>query len=167
MLRAAAELHRDLGIAFNEKSKHRKELWPATRNGVARALIAIAWFFKRLQGFGAYANVFNEFSTALADLDHGAIHAIFTAKARKGGKGKPPDNIDIMCARCRVAISVAYMMRAKATRGNKRDIAADIAAEYRCLEHVVLAPIPRRFARLDRLRARSVVVNRGRSQGLP
>lgn len=140
-----AELHRNLGGAFSKKSQKREELWPASRNAMVEALVAISGFFKKLEGFDAYANAFNEFSTALADLDRGTIHVIFTAKARKGGKGKPPESTDIMCARGRVAIAVAYMMQAKANKRSKRNIANEIAAEYRSLarlvkNHTVQAP---------------------------
>lgn len=137
LLRLIADLHRDLGVAFDKKSQKRKELWPATRNDLTGALVAIAWFFKRLEGFDAYSHVFNEFSTALADLDHGTIHAIFAVKARRGGEGKPPDSTDIVCARCRVAIALTYLMRAEPSKRIKQDVAAEIAANYRELERLM------------------------------
>jgi hypothetical protein len=96
------------------------------------ALVAIAWFFEKLEGFGAYANVLNEFSSALADLDRGSVHAVFAAKAI----GKPPDNTDLMCARARVAIAVAYMMRAGGRGRKKEDIANEIAMKHQGLRRI-------------------------------
>jgi hypothetical protein len=135
ILRAIAELHRNLDAAL--KRKARTQLWPAGRNGMIEALTAIAWFFEKLEGFGAYANVLNEFGSALADLDRGSVHAIFVAKARKGGKGKPPDNTDVACARARVAIAVSCMMRAGRT---KQNIANEIAMKHHGLRRITKSP---------------------------
>jgi hypothetical protein len=136
ILRAIAELHQNLGVAF----KARKQLWPTNRNGVVEALTAIAWFLNKLEGFGAYANVLNEFGSALADLDRGSVHAIFVTKAREGGKGKPPDNTDVMCARSRVAIAVSYMLRASGRGRTKEDIANEIAIKHHGLRHIKKSP---------------------------
>lgn len=143
LLRAIAELHRNLGSAFKKAAQGRNELWPANRNEIVTALISVAWFFHELEmsggveGFDAYANVFNEFSSVLADLDRGSKHAIFSEKGRKGGKGKPPDNTDIMCARCRVAIAVAYMMHVEANQKSKGEIARDIEVRHQSLKRLV------------------------------
>jgi hypothetical protein len=134
LFRAIAELHHNLGLAFRKKRQGRKELWPASRNEIIEALVAIAWFCEKLEGFGCYTSVFNEFSSTLSDLDRGTIHAILVAKARKGGKGKPPDSTDIMCARCRVAIAVEYMMHSGASGKSKGDIAHEIALQHQSLK---------------------------------
>jgi hypothetical protein len=130
ILRAIAELHRNLDTAL--KFKARKQLWPANRNAMIKSLASIAWFFDKLEGFGDHAYVFNEFSSALADLDRGSVHAIFAAKAI----GKPPDNTDLMCARARVAIAVAYMMRADGGERTKEDIANEIAMKHQGLGRI-------------------------------
>lgn len=133
ILRAIAELHRNLDTAL--KGKARKQLWPARRNELIGALAAIAWFLDKLEGFGGYANVLNEFSSALADLDHGTVHAIFAVKR----DGKPSDNTDLMIARCRVAIALACKRRIEPTR-SKRNIADEIATQHHGLRRLTKRP---------------------------
>lgn len=121
MLRAIAELHRNLNVTL--KLNARNQRWPASRQGMVDAIAAIAWFLDKLDGFGDHAYAMNEFSSALADIDRGATHAIFATRRT----GKPPDNTDLMCARARVAIAVAYMMHGTGAERSKDEIASEIA----------------------------------------
>ncbi|MCW5691003.1 MAG: hypothetical protein KIT48_01420 [Pseudolabrys sp.] len=130
LLRAIAELHRNLGLAFKSGNQGRGVLWPANRNEMIDALISIAWFCDNLEGFDAYANVFNEFSSALADLDSGTIHPILM---KKGG-GRPPESTDAISTRCRVAIAATYLMQ---TGRTKKEITEYIADEYPQLQLLV------------------------------
>jgi hypothetical protein len=134
ILLSIAELHQNLGLAF--KGVKRKQIWPAHRNEVVGALIAIAWFLDKLEGFDGYANAINELSSALSDLDRGSVHAILQPKARKGNRGRPPDNTDLMCARARVAIAIAYMMQATNKEKTKDEIAIEIAMKYQGLASI-------------------------------
>lgn len=133
---AIAELHHNLGVAFNSKSKKQEELWPVDRNGLVMGLIALALFCERLDRFDRYTHVFDEFSSMLADLDYGILHPLLTLKGRKGSIHRPQEPTDIWCSRCRVAIAVKYLMNAGQ---KKRDIATRIAHghEYRGLKSLV------------------------------
>ena len=106
---AIHELRRNLSSALDAKMGD-EYLWLADREGIANALIAVAWFLDRVDCLGFYSNQFNELSSVFMDLQRGTVHPILIPSKRSNSQ-----RTDLWCARARVAIGVSLLMAAGKT----------------------------------------------------
>ncbi len=159
---AIEQLQEHLSFALDAKiEQNGQALSLVDRASLVDALVAVSGFLYSADGLRRFHFQFNELASALADLDRGAQHPILRPK-RIGGRRRPPDPTDLLCAQGRVAFAIEMLVRARMygqetdrAGSNKRpgpgrprsgestratiikDCAQTVANRFPCLRHLV------------------------------